>query len=134
MGTAVAELQTCLYSRLIDDTDLMGQVVGVFDAVPERQSFPYVVVGDAREVPQDTFPAFGRVATLTITIYSMYAGFREAFLIADRIDNLVNRYAFPLNQYVSVYSMYRQLVTGRQSDGLTRTVTMTYDVFVEAGS
>jgi hypothetical protein len=131
MGTSTLQLQQALYSLLSTDTLLLTLTTAVYDQVPEDAAFPYIVIGDVSEVPLDSFAKMGRVATLTLSILSTAFGFKEALLIADRLDALVNRAVFAFTTYASVYSLYKSLNATRMGDGITRKVDMKYDVFAE---
>jgi len=131
MGTATQQLQQAVYAVLSTDSALLTLVSSIYDEVPENKSFPYLVIGDVTETPMDTFARKGRIAVITVSIYSMQKGFKESLLIADRVDTLLNRNSFPLNTYDTVYTMYKMLSTQRMGDGLTRKVDIKYDVFAE---
>ena len=68
-GTALIDLQSAEYARLTSDTTFPTLVTGVYDAVPENASEPFVVLGDATEIPYRTFANDGRELTRTFHIY-----------------------------------------------------------------
>jgi len=131
LGTATQQIQQAVYGVLSTDAALLALVPGMYDEVPENRTFPYLVLGDATETPLDTFARKGRIATITVSIYSMQKGFKESLTIADRVDVLLNRNSFNLSTYDTVYTMYKMLSTQRMGDGLTRKVDIKYDVFAE---
>lgn len=131
MGTATQQLQQALYTVLSTDATLLALVPRIYDDVPEDTAFPYILLGDVSETPMDTFAKKGRIATATVSIFSMQKGFKESLTIANRIDELLNRNSFPLSTYSTVYTMYKMLSTQRLSDGLTRKVDIKYDVYAE---
>lgn len=79
--TALLELQTALYKRLSADPALKELVTGVFDAVPEEQPYPYVVIGEPSVLPLESKSTFGEQIDMVIHVWSDYAGKKEAFEI-----------------------------------------------------
>jgi hypothetical protein len=82
-----------LYSTLNGDAFLTG-LAPVFNDVPESQSFPHVLIGNATEKPWHTLggasSGLGWNATVTIHIYSQYQGDVEALTILERVVALLN--------------------------------------------
>lgn len=84
-------IQSAIFTKLTDDSTLMGLVTGVFDSLPSGQTFPYVVLGEDTETAANTLASIGREVTVTIHIFSQYAGTKEAKQIAGRIIDLIER-------------------------------------------
>lgn len=68
-GSGLAAVQASEYTVLTGDATLMALVRGVFDAVPENQPYPYIVLGESTEVPFRTFGLNGHEITRTHHIY-----------------------------------------------------------------
>ena len=68
--TSLPQVQQAIYGRLMGDRPFMASVTGVFDAVPDGQAFPYIVIGDATEVPDRTLGQNGHQVTGFITVYT----------------------------------------------------------------
>ncbi|MED4461861.1 DUF3168 domain-containing protein [Metabacillus fastidiosus] len=81
--TALWELQKAIYQRLSSDPVISGMVTGVFDAVPENQAYPYVVIGEPSELPFDTKSTFGEEISIVIHVWSDYAGKKETYNILN---------------------------------------------------
>lgn len=47
MANARLELQKDLYGALTGNATLMSKITGVFDFVPDNQTYPFVTIGDA---------------------------------------------------------------------------------------
>lgn len=132
VGTSLGLFQKQLYTLLANDVILLNQVTGIFDETPEDEPFPYIVIGDAQETPFDTYPKMGRIAAITITVWSQHTGFLEVLSISDRIITLLNRYSFSsILPYISIYTMYKSGITKRDSDGITREAELHFDWFGE---
>lgn len=132
VGTALGIMQKAVYTLLSTTSGISGSVTGIFDETPEDEAFPYIVVGDAQETVLDTYAKMGRIATITITIWSQHTGFLEAIAIGDQIISAMNRYSFPsILPFLSVYTMYKSAMTKRDSDGITRQVDLKFDWFGE---
>ncbi len=102
IGLAAYELQAPLYTRLTGDAALDALVSGVFDHVPEGTAYPYVVIGEYTEIPNDVLTAQGRDVTASISVYDgpqVVAGVKtysskRLRQIGDRIVELIDGYAF----------------------------------------
>jgi hypothetical protein len=68
-GSAIINLQPAEYARLTGDAPFAAMVTGVFDAIPENQAEPFVVLGEATEIPYRSFANDGRDVTRTFHIY-----------------------------------------------------------------
>ncbi len=68
-GTGLAAVQAALFARLTADGTVTPLVTGVFDAVPQGQTVPYVVIGEATEIPNRSFGNNGHELTVTLHGY-----------------------------------------------------------------
>lgn len=121
-------IQQAVHARLIADVTLMAKVTGVFDGVPAQQPFPYVIVGDATEMPDNAHNQDGHDTTLTIRIASRYEGFKEALSIAQRIDVLLDDQLLVVTGWGSIKTQREFRETMRDTDGVTRHVVQRYRV------
>src|SRR3990167_11028006 len=85
-GSALRPIWEAVFALLSADSTLMAMVAGIFDAAPEGTAYPFVQIGEAFEVRQDTFQREGKVCILDINIWSLdsgggagatYAGYRQ---------------------------------------------------------
>lgn len=133
---AIAETQNALYTVLSNDSALSALITGVFDAVPQTQTFPYIVLGDMIQVPDDSFgdeTSHTYNITATLHIWSRAQGFAEALTINRQIYRLLHRQHqnLSLNGYSCTLCYHAMTWTLRDPDGLTRHVPVRYKVVVQ---
>lgn len=135
LTTALATVQTGLYSRLTGDATLMTMLAGqgVFDEVPENQAFDYITIANNFELRNDTFARRGRDVTITLDIWSQGHGFAAALAILDRCVFLLDRKPLTLASGSMSYINYNgapQMLRD-PDDQLTRHVVARFDACVE---
>lgn len=120
MSTATSAIQTAIYTRLTGDATLMGLVTGVFDAVPQEQTLPYVTIGQFEGEDWSTFAKLGEAYAVNLHVWNDSAkGQKTVQAIQSRVDTLLNRAALTVTGYVAV-SCIREYVTVLQDpDGVT---------------
>lgn len=124
-------IQTALYARLSADATLDGRISGVFDHVPETQTFPYVVVGEATVTSQGAHDRFGARATVTCHVWSAYHGFSEALAIADDLVRLIDHQPLALDGHHTVAVRLEQTITMRDPDTDLRHVAVRFAIETE---
>lgn len=136
--TSIIQVQQAIYTRLapsdIPETELASLgVVGVYDkrAVPQNAAFPYVTVGDAYELPDNTLGRKGYRTAHTIHIWSRERGTEEAASIADRLNQLLDQQPLTLASHAHVYTMYDRSFYLDDPDGLTLHVAVRYYIKTE---
>lgn len=92
MALVSKNLMTAIYSKLTGDSTLMALITGVFNFVPQKQTYPYVVINDSDlfETKMNTFAKKGKETRIFIHVHSLYKGDSEALGIAERIDSLLD--------------------------------------------
>lgn len=80
-GLASIEVQKAIYARLKHELS----DVSIYDAVPEDERFPYVVLGDESSNDWSDKIGAGLDLATTIQVFSRADGYREAKEIADRV-------------------------------------------------
>ena len=83
-------VQTAVYELLTADTALMGLVTGVFDEVPEGTRYPYVVLGESMEQPDNTHDGFGRETVETLHTWWDRRGMAQGKAIMSRLVELLD--------------------------------------------
>lgn len=62
----------------------------VHDAVPQSTAYPYLVIGEVTEIPDDELDVASADASFTVHAWSRYAGKKEAYamleFVRDRLD------------------------------------------------
>lgn len=94
-GSPSFPLQEAIYTRLSGDATLVTTLgAAVYDDPPDSAAFPYVVIGDVTEGPNDTMGRTGRDMTVTVHTWSQYEGMKQVKQIQNRVDLLLDRW-FP---------------------------------------
>lgn len=125
-GSSLGPIQEAIYGILTSDEWLMNQVTGVFDFVPDNQSFPYVQIGEFTTGPFQTFDRYGQEVTVTIHVWSQrigpnaYQGMTQIDNIMNSIQRLLARTFFPVQGWGDVGCWGDFETTQLQSDGITR--------------
>lgn len=116
------------------DTLLLSLVTGVFDQAPENQPFPYLVVGEATEVPSNTFGRRGREATVTNHVWSQARTTGEATAIIARLNQLFHRKSLgALNGYMNILCLYDMQQVFPDRDGISIHGVVRYRLLSEEG-
>lgn len=129
--TSLHNLQTAIYAELTGDEALMSMISGVFDAVPDGQALPYIVIGDATETPWSTFGRSGSDDVLTIHIWSQANGFKGALQVLDQLNALLDGGELEMSGHVHVGTLYEGAETLRDPDGVTRHAVARYRAYVQ---
>lgn len=96
--TALLDVQTALYQRLHGDATLLALATGgVYDEVPQSTPYPYIVIGEATEVPDDTLTERGKDTTVTIHVWSKAPGNKQTLQIIERLDELLDNQSLTVN-------------------------------------
>jgi hypothetical protein len=120
-GSPAWPIQEAVYSRLNGDATLVTTLgASVYDAVPDGAPFPYVVIGDDTEAPNDTMGRTGRDTTLTIHTWSQAIGKQETKRIQDRVDELLDRWSPTVAGWSASYMLNEFRESFMDPDGKTR--------------
>jgi hypothetical protein len=92
----------------------------VFDHVPQKTEYPYIVIGDDTSIPWDTDTSVGTETTCTIHVWSRQRGRKEVKGIMDAIYTRMNRAEFAVNGGQLIECIYEFAETFLDPDGLTR--------------
>lgn len=129
----LAPVQAAVLQRLKTDPTLGALVSGVFDYLPETTPFPYVMVGEATQIPRNAHDAFGRETVVTLHVWSQHRGYAPALQIADRITTLLDHQPLTvvgLHHVVTRYE-FSQTLTDPEPPGTIRHVVLRYRVVTE---
>jgi len=114
MNSCQIPLRQALYNRLTGDATLAGMVTGVFDYVPETQTFPYIVIGEFTEAPDHTFTEERRNVTGTLHVWSDKKSDMELLEIVDRLTTLLDHNEFPVTGWKMDASEVMSVLTVRE--------------------
>ncbi|MBA9002010.1 DUF3168 domain-containing protein [Thermomonospora cellulosilytica] len=129
MTTPLAPVQAAMYARLNGDALLAGRV---FDHVPEGQPKPYVLLGEAIELPDNHHGGFGRETVETLHIWSDQLGYSEGTQMAARIVALLDHQPLTIagHHHIATRYEFAQTLTDPARPGL-RHVVLRFRIITE---
>ncbi|WP_431729967.1 DUF3168 domain-containing protein [Verrucosispora sp. TAA-831] len=124
-------LQVALYAALRADprvTELLAE--RVYDHVPEPAQYPYLVIGEALEEPDNTHDTVGRQADITLHLWDMVDGYLRPTEVVDALVQLLDhqRDALTITGHQVVSIRFRNARTLRTPDPRIRHVPVTFRV------
>ncbi|MFF9146321.1 DUF3168 domain-containing protein [Streptomyces sp. NPDC014861] len=131
---AMLAVQGAVYAVLSADATLTGDLgVGVYDAVPEEASFPYVVLGEATEVPANSQDRHGRDVVITLHVWTRALGHTEGLEIGQRIQALLDHQplSIPGLDHVATLFEFGQTLVDPEPPGDIRHLVLRYRVRTE---
>jgi hypothetical protein len=150
MSTSLIAVQTGIYTTLSADVTLQTLLSGgsgIGDAVPKDPVFPFIVIGDAIEVPNRHMRQAGHEVLFEVTIYTSdgstntnvrggTVGFRQGLTLMARVHALlVGDVAGVRTLTVTGFNLVDVDVdfsqTAREPDGLMRTIDTRYRLMLE---
>lgn len=126
-------LQGAVLAVLRGDGDLMALASGVYDYVPEKVGYPFVVVGEAIETPANAHDRFARETVLTLHVWSQHRGHSQGLAIAARITALLDHQPLTVPGLAHVVTRFEfsQTLTDPEPPGNIRHVVLRYRVITE---
>lgn len=126
---ALLPLQGAMFARIKADVPLNTAVGGrVYDEVPEAATYPYVVLGEGVETPDNEVAAFASRVAATLHVWSSYRGFREALDLAGHLIRLFDRQPLTVPGRNVVAVRHEQTITMRDPDSDVRHVVVRFGV------
>ena len=89
--TALWELQKAVYQRLSTDSQLMQLSTGVYDAVEEDLTFPYVTIGAPSTLNISTRTTFAEEVSVTLHSWSVANGKKESYALLNLIHQAIGK-------------------------------------------
>jgi hypothetical protein len=127
-------VQTALYATLTGDGTLMGLITGVHDGrAPEDVLYPYVVIGEAIETPDNSHDRFGRQTVHTLHVWDQYSGFKSVLQIGARVNALLDHQPLTIAGLAHIATRYEfsQTLTDPEPPGDIRHLVLRYRVVTE---
>jgi hypothetical protein len=121
MPSASFALQAAVFAALADDaplTSLLGEV-RIYDDVPPRPAYPYLTFGRSSERDWSTGTDAGTEHVLTLHVWSMAAGRKEAQAIAAAAEAALHDRALTLAGHRLVNLRHEYSEVRRDADGET---------------
>lgn len=130
---AMLPIQRAIYGRLTGDSGLMSTVTGVFDYVPEADVYPFVVLGEATEIPDNRHGGYGRQTVVTLHVWTKYRGHSKGLAIAARITALLDHQPLTIAGLAHIVTRFEfsQTLTDPEPPGDIRHVVLRYRVVTE---
>ncbi|MGW0942902.1 DUF3168 domain-containing protein [Streptomyces sp. NPDC002623] len=131
--SAVLPVQDAVLAALKADGTLVSLVQGVFDWVKENQPYPYIVIGEAVETPDNTHDSHGSNCVITLHVWSKYRGYRQALQIAARVRALLEHRPLTVagHRHVATYYVSQQTITDPEPPGDIRHVPISFRVLTQ---
>lgn len=126
---ALLPVQGAMFARIKADAVLNAAIGGrVYDEPPEGAAYPYVVLGDGVETPDNEVAAFASRVAATLHVWSAYRGFREALVIAGHLIRVLDRQPLVVEGRGVVAVRHEQTITLRDPDSDVRHVVVRFAV------
>lgn len=126
-------VQSAVYARLKGDATLTGMISGVYDYVPETAAYPFVVIGEALETPDNRHGGFGRQTVITLHAWSRYQGYAQVLRIGARVTELLDHQplTIPGLSWIATRFEFSQTLTDPEPPGDIRHLVLRYRVVTE---
>jgi hypothetical protein len=121
MKTALFPLQTIIYQRLSNDSNLKTKNIKTYDSVPSGATFPYISLGDDTVNNWGTKTGDGEDITHTLHVWSRYNGKKEAKEIMSLVLQSLTDTPLSLGSGFSMdFSRMEFMEVITDPDGITR--------------
>ena len=126
-------VQSAVYARLKGDATLTGMISGVYDYVPETAAYPFVVIGEALETPDNRHGGFGRQTVITLHAWSRYQGYAQVLRIGARVTELLDHQplTIPGLSWIATRFEFSQTLTDPEPPGDIRHLVLRYRIVTE---
>jgi hypothetical protein len=89
--TSIHPVLAAFHATLAGNITSGGSIVPVYNSVRQGTATPYIVLGEVTEVRFDTHDRAGKELTVTLHVWSNYAGDSEGLQILEQVDALLDR-------------------------------------------
>lgn len=122
-------LQQAIYTRLSGDSTLVTTLgCDVYDDTPQDAAYPYVVIDQTTEVPNDTMGTTSRNTVVTLhtwdapdpTASTQVKGAKRVKQIHNRLSELLDRWAPTVTGWGATQMQFEFSDIMRDPDGITR--------------
>lgn len=126
-------VQSAVYGKLTGDATLAGMISGVYDYVPEDVDYPFVVIGEALETPDNWHGGFGRETVITLHVWSRYQGYAQALRIGAQVTALLDHQPLTITglAWIATRFEFSQTLTDPEPPGDIRHLVLRYRVVTE---
>lgn len=134
--SAILETQKAIYDAMVADTTLTSLVsaANIVDEPKTDLDYPYIVIGDATEIPDNRHRYLGYEVTHTLHIYTKPAGlgFYTAGKILERLNQILNMKRFALTNYNMLVCLFDNAVNDRDND--KRIISVRYRILCHSNT
>ena len=124
-------LQERIYTVLSGDNTITSTYgAGVYDDVLEGSTYPFVEIGNETAIDYSTKDADGAEYTVTLHVWSQYAGSKEAKQIMDRIHDLLHNSSLSVTGFNLINLRFEFSDILRDPDGKTRHGVMRFRAII----
>ena len=129
-------VQLAIYTRLTGDSALMDLISDVFDYVPETAAYPFIVIGEAIETPDNRLGGFGRQTVVTLHVWTQHRGHSKGLAIAAKVTALLDHQPLTITglDHIVTRFEFSQTLTDPEPPGDIRHVVLRYRVVTEQAS
>ncbi|MDX2623853.1 DUF3168 domain-containing protein [Streptomyces sp. WI03-5b] len=126
-------IQRAIYTTLTEDADLTDAIAAVYDYLPEDVPYPFVVIGEAIETPDNAHDRYGRQTVVTLHVWTQARGHTPGLTIAKRVTQLLDHQPLTLEglDHVVTRHEFSQTLTDPEPPGNIRHVVLRYRVITE---
>lgn len=118
-------IQVAVRTVLLADTQLTADV---YDHVPEDATFPYITVGEATEVADNTHQTFGHQSTVTLHIWTKARSHKPGLEILQHVKRLLDRQPLDVDGRHTVQVRHEFAQTLRDPDPEIRHIPVRFRV------
>jgi hypothetical protein len=121
MASVSLGLQQSIYEALVGDTTL-GCLLGeprVYDGAPREAAFPYVTIDQLTARDWSAGDSVGFEHSVTVSVWSRYAGKREAHTLLDAIYNCLHEARLDVHGASLINLRFESSGIDRADDGAT---------------
>ncbi|MFJ8863613.1 DUF3168 domain-containing protein [Streptomyces sp. NPDC102451] len=126
-------IQTAIYAVLSGDDVLTDAIAAVYDYLPEEVPYPFVVIGEAIETPDNSHDRYGRETVVTLHVWTQARGHTQGLTIAKRVTQLLDHQPLSIEglDHVVTRHEFSQTLTDPEPPGTIRHVVLRYRVVTE---
>ncbi len=126
-------VQGAVLAVLTGDATLTDMADAVYDYLPEDVPYPFIVIGEAIETPDNRHGGFGRQTVITLHVWSQYRGYAQALAIGARITALLDHQplTIPGVDWIATRFEFSQTLTDPEPPGDIRHLVLRYRVVTE---
>lgn len=129
------EVQKALYNQLSADNTFMTMIGSrLFDEPPTNSEYPYVILGDAVEIPDNTLSFNGYDTSVTFMIKTKPAGLGSytCKTILQEMNRILNMKKFTMDTLTMIICRFENAITDRSGD--IRSMSVRYQVLSDTNT